>query len=112
TYSESFWGPGPSPFAVNDLVAFTEEGSVVEKLTSFKGRTEFRGPTAEGLAEALGNAAEAAPELFLEKLSLFLDAPASYQNVLIQRFKLLWEKSEGAQSSIVWERAWSQLIDF
>jgi len=112
TYSETLWGPGPSPISIQDLVAFTEAGSIVEKLVSFKGRTEFRGPTAEGLAESLGNAVEAAPALFLDKLPLFLDVPANYQNVLIQRFKRLWETSQGTTSSVEWDRAWSQLADF
>src|SRR5437667_7278853 len=35
TYIESAWGPGPSLYQVEELVAFVREGALVEKLNAF-----------------------------------------------------------------------------
>lgn len=111
TYSESFVGPGPTPYQVQELIAFAEGGEIVPRLNGFKPDNAWRGPTTQGLVEAIEQAVATAPASFLKGLSAFLAAAPPYQHGLIQGLKRLWDSGKEAPS-FVWDETWPQLFTF
>ena len=83
---ESRWGPGPSQYSVQELVALAEEGSIVEILLAFKPSDAWGALTIEGLVDELEHAVEAAPTRFVGVLPDFLKAPRQYQYGLVNGF--------------------------
>jgi hypothetical protein len=112
SYFETFSGPGPSPYQVQELVAFAQEGSIVGKLNSFRPETAWRGPSVEALVETLEQAIQASPETFIRTLPHFVDAARPYQHGIIRGFKSVWDASKEKQLQFDWDNAWTNLIDF
>ncbi|MCK9264710.1 MAG: hypothetical protein M0R18_12955 [Deltaproteobacteria bacterium] len=111
-YMETGWGPGPSPYEVDELLAFAEGGSLIKKLNEFEQGDAWRGPSEKALVTVLENAVVNQPELFLKILSQFLDAKRSYQYGVINGFKTLWGGGDYDKVSFDWDYAWEQLIGF
>jgi hypothetical protein len=111
-YMESSVGPGPTPYSVQQLIAFAEAGVIVEKLNSFEEKDGWKGPTLEGLVSAVDEAVKVAPEPFLKLLPAFLGAKRAFQHCVIWGLKQAWEAEDGKQSEIDWNRAWERLVDF
>ncbi|HXH91696.1 MAG TPA: hypothetical protein VNN25_08955, partial [Thermoanaerobaculia bacterium] len=112
TYMEAAWGPGPSPYQVEELVAFVRHGTLVEKLNAFMQRPEWRGVSSEALVEALRQAVVVAPAAFARALPPFLAAKPTYQHGVIGGFKRLWDAPKEQQASADWEEIWLNLFDF
>jgi hypothetical protein len=112
SYIESSWGPGPTPYQVQELIAFAEQRCIVEKLNAFKAENTWRGPSTEALVETLEQAVMAAPEAFIKALPTFLDAVLPYQHGVISGFKRLWDAPKDRESSANWDEAWDRLIAF
>lgn len=109
-YSETRWGPGPTPFEAEALVAFAEDGTLIERLNSFKPGDFWRGPTLGGLVAALENAVASKPNTFLPLLSDFHSAKVPFQYAVIQGYKKLFDPSNNAKPSFDWKVAWPKLM--
>ncbi len=115
-YMESWSGPGPTPYRVQELLAFAEDGSIVERLNAFQQIDFWRGPTIRALVDTLEESVLLAPELFLLLLPAFLRAnrPSNrpFQYGLINGFKRAWESPKEKQPQIDWDRTWNALVEF
>jgi hypothetical protein len=112
SYHQSRWGPGPAPYETDSLVAFAEDGSLIERLNSFKPGDFWRGPTLGGLVSALENAVSSKPDAFLPLLSDFHAAKVPFQHALIQGYKRLFDPSNSAKPEFDWKSAWPKLMRF
>jgi len=111
-YHETRWGPGPAPFEAETLVAFAEDGTLIERLNSFKPGDFWRGPTLGGLVSALEDAVASKPNTFLPLLSDFHSAEVPFQHALIQGYKKLFDPSNSAKPEFDWKVAWPRLMAF
>ena len=112
SYMETWSGPGPSPYSVQELLAFAEDGSLIESLNEFQQPNTWRGPSIKALVKSLEEAVEKNPQRFLRLLPLFLDAKRPYQYGVINGFKRLWDLPKEKQPHLDWNVAWEGLICF
>ncbi|MEC4890744.1 MAG: hypothetical protein RI101_11860 [Nitrospira sp.] len=112
SYMEIQRGPGPSPYQVQELLAFAELGSVVEELNSFQELDTWRGPTVRALVDSLEEAVILAPTTFLKLLPKFVSAKRPFQFGVIEGFRRLWIDADQTSQSIDWNTAWEELIRF
>ncbi len=112
SYHEMRWGFGPTPHETQELVAFAEQGTIVDRLNDFTPSDSWDGPSKRSLSDAVTDAVGAAPEVFLGQLPRFLTAKPEYQYAVIAGFKKLWDGWDGKQPGLPWGRIWPSLIDF
>ena len=112
SYSESWSGPGPSPFSVNELITFATDGTIVEQLNAFRQTDFWRGPTRRALVDTLEEAVVRNHEVFLALLPRFLQADRPYQYGIINGFKRLWDAPDHEQVPADWEQVWDTLVEF
>lgn len=112
TYMESWSGPGASPYSVQELLAFAEEGSIVDRLNGFEESGSWRGPTTRALVAAVEEAIGRDPEAFLPLLETFLGAKRPFQYGLISGFKRVWDLPKDKQPQIDWGHIWNELVQF
>ena len=112
SYFETRWGPGPSKYSAQELVAFARERTIVTRLTEFKPGDMWRAPTVEGLIDELERAVGSAPDQFVCVLPEFLKAPRDYQYGLINGFLKLWRNPNGSTSPVEWDEIWEHLFMF
>jgi hypothetical protein len=111
-YHETRWGFGPTPHEGQELVAFAQAGTIVDRLNEFKPSNSWDGPSKRSLSDAVIDAVGAAPDAFLDQLLQFLGAKPEYQYAIIAGFKKLWDAWDGKQPGLPWDRIWPKLIDF
>jgi hypothetical protein len=87
SYMESHWGFGPTPHTVQDLIAFAETGTVVDKLNEFAQIDKWDGPSTRSLSDSVVEAVGLAPKTLLALLPSFLNAKREYQYAVIAGFK-------------------------
>lgn len=112
SYMESWSGPGPSPYSVQELLAFAEDESLIKRLNSFQDTNAWRGPSTEALVKSLEETVATDPERFLRLLPAFLDVKRPYQYGIINGFKRLWDVPKEKQPNLDWNLAWERLIGF
>jgi hypothetical protein len=112
SYHEMRWGPGPTPFGEESLVAFAEDGSIVDRLNAFKETNSWKGPTLGGLVSALEAAVASSPNTFLPLLSDFHRAKIPFQHALISGFKRVFDPSNAKKPAFDWNVAWPKLMTF
>ena len=112
SFSETRWGPGPSKYSAQKLIAFSRARTIVERLIEFKPGDMWNGPTVEGLIEELERAVGMAPDQFVYVLPEFLEAPRDYQYGLVSGFLKLWRNSNGNTSPVEWDEIWTHLFKF
>lgn len=112
SYHETWSGPGPTPFGEESLVAFAEDGTIVDRLNEFKEKDSWKGPTLGGLVAALEAAVAASPNTFLPLLSDFHRAKIPFQHALISGFKRIFDPSNAKKAAFDWSLAWPKLITF
>jgi hypothetical protein len=112
SYHEMRWGFGPTPHNVEELVAFAERGTIVDRLNAFAPSDTWNGPSKRSLSDAVIDAVGAAPPVFLDRLPQFLDAKREYQYAVIAGFKKLWDAWDGKQQGLPWNDIWPKLLDF
>ena len=91
-------------------MSFAEEGKIVEKLDAFKPGNGFDGPIIEALVEALEEAVQQSPDIFLRLLQKFGTAKRPYQYGIIKGCKDLWDSSEEKHQAVDWVRTWPALL--
>ena len=104
--------PDSTPFEAEALVAFAEDGTLIERLNSFKPGDFWRGPTLGGLVATLENAVASRPNTFLPLLGDFHSAKVPFQHAVIQGYKKLFDLSNNAKPSFDWKVAWPKLMAF
>lgn len=112
SYHEQRWGPGPAPFGQDSLIAFAEDGSLIDQLNEFKETDTWKGPTLGGLVEALKAAVAVSPGTFLPLLSDFHRAKIAFQHALIDGFKRHFDSADVQKPSFDWKIAWPKLMAF
>jgi len=112
SYMETWSGPGPSPYSVQELIAFAEGGSLIERLNDFQPLNTWRGPSISALVKSLEETVGINPQRFFRLLPEFLDAKRPYQYGVINGFKRLWDMSKEKQMDLDWNFVWEGLIDF
>jgi hypothetical protein len=112
SYIKSSWGPGPTPYQSQELVAFAADGSIVVRLNGFEQPGTWRGPTIEALVDAVEEAVQEAPESFLQLLPEFLKAKRPFQYGVISGLKHVWESPGDKQVKIDWGAGWEKLLTF
>lgn len=115
SYMETWCGPGPSPHSAQELLAYSEDGSLVKRLNEFQQSDGWHGPSTpsvKALVDTLEEIVETHPHEFLQLLPAFLDANRPYQYGIINGFKSLWDKPKDKQQILDWDVAWGRLIDF
>ena len=110
SYIETWSGPGPTPYSVQELVAFATNRDIVETLNTFEQQDTWRGPTVRALVDALEEAVRVVPEVFLELLPEFLKAKPAFQYGVISGFKQAWEATGDKRIALDWDRAWGKLV--
>ena len=112
SYHETHWGFGPTSHGAQELVAFAENGTIVDRLNAFTPSNTWNGPSKRSLSDAVIEAVGAAPESFIKLLSRFIGAKPEYQYAVIAGFKKLWDAWDGKETGFVWDEIWPKLIDF
>lgn len=112
SYHEMRSGPGPTPFEADSLIAFAEDGSIVERLNGFVETDSWKGPTVGGLVAALEGAVASNPKAFLPLLGTFHEAKIEFQHGLIQGFKRAFELAPDKKQNLNWADAWPKLMVF
>lgn len=112
SYIESWSGLGPTPYQVQELFAFAENGTLVERLNAFKQTDSWRGPTTQALVDTLVEAVSLNPGLFQSMISSFLNAKRPFQYGIISGFKRAWETAPDKHLKIDWDRTWNSLVDY
>lgn len=112
SYHETRAGPGPTPFTADSLVAFAEDGSLIERLNGFTETNSWKGPTLGGLVSALEGAVASHPKIFLSLLGVFHGAKAPFQHALIQGFRNVFNLPKDKQPDFDWNGAWPKLMAF
>jgi hypothetical protein len=112
SYHETWSGPGPTPFGEESLIAFAEDGTIVDRLNEFKERDSWKGPTLGGLVAALEAAVAASPNTFLPLLSDFHRAKIPFQHALLSGFKRIFDPSNAQKPAFEWSVAWPKLMTF
>jgi hypothetical protein len=102
-----WFGPGPTPYSPEELVALTRANALVDKLNTYVPANDWRGLT-DGLTSALENAARTNPDIFLASLPQLLSAKPIYQHAVINGLKGAWE----AKTNGNWVDGWKQLVTF
>ena len=112
SYHETRFGPGPAPFGTDSLIAFAEDGTLIERLNGFAEKDPWRGPTMGGLVAALEGAVASNPKTFLPILSEFHGTKIHFQHAVIQGFKRLFDPSNDRKPDFDWNNAWPKLMKF
>jgi hypothetical protein len=101
SYHESRWGFGPTPHEAQELVAFAQAGTIVDRLNEFTPSNSWDGPSTRSLSDAVIDAVGAAPDTFLDQLPQFLGAKPEYQYAIIAGFKKLWMPGTGNRRALL-----------
>lgn len=110
-YTESWSGPGPSPYSVNEILVFLKNKTIVDRLNEFQQTDSWRGTTTRALVDTLDEAVVRSHQEFIDILPSFLIAKRPYQYGIISGFKRLWETSKD-DKDIDWNSVWKRLINF
>jgi hypothetical protein len=112
SYMQSSVGPGPTPYQPEELVAFAQEGTLIEKLNGFQQPSLGRGPNKRALTDALEEAVKLDPQLFVRILPNFLKANRTFQYGVINGFKKVWDAPQGTGPTLDWNHIWTELVSF
>ena len=115
--STRIWRPagvGASPYALPELVAFAEQGTLVERLNAFRGGSPIaRGPSVESLVDTLEKAVAEAPDTFARVIAQFVGAARPYQHGLIRGFKNAWVNAKDRKTQdFDWDSGWAKLFEY
>ena len=107
----SFWsGPDASPYSASELVGFAEARVLAQQLERFKPANELRGPSLDGLAATLQDAARTKPDTFTAALPQLIDSRPYVQSSVINGLKDAWTLKQ--VTSLNWDVAWEKITTF
>jgi hypothetical protein len=112
SYHETRLGPGPTPLGEASLVAFAEDGTIVDRLNEFKEKDTWRGPTLGGLVAALEAAVAASPNTFFPSLFDFHRAKIPFQHAFLTGLKRVFDQPDAQKPKFDWNAAWPKLMTF
>ena len=113
SFMQTWVGPGATPYSVAELIAFAAAHTIVEKLNAFEERDTWPGPTLEGLATSLEQAARTDPEPFFAALPDFLQAKREFQYRVLSGLKQAWAVPDReTQKAADWVLGWQRIITF
>jgi hypothetical protein len=111
SYMTSSWGPGASPYTIEELVGFADAHVLIDRLNGFEETGTWGSPTLDGLSSTLQNAVRTNPPTFLRALHDFEGAKNAFQQAAIMGLQQAWDaKQQSAPCN--WEEGWEQLIRF
>lgn len=102
-------GPGPTPFNSQSLLAYAEDGSLIERLNGFEQADAWDGPTVGGLIDELRSVVAGSPEAFISILSSFHSAKPWFKYALLNGFKSSFDTKT---PKVAWEELWPKLLAF
>jgi hypothetical protein len=111
-YIETGWGFGTSPYEVPEILEFLRDGTLAKRLIEFREIDSWRGPTANGLVEAVKSAVVADLECFIDRLKDLGSVPLAYQYAIFEGFRTKWEQPSDTTSSIDWQKSWGALLGY
>ncbi len=112
SHIETRWGPGPSQYSVEELIALAEQRTLVATLAAFKPSDSWEGPTVDALTGQLERAAQLAPVAFIRVLPDLLVASITYQHAVVAGFLKLWREPSAERPFEGWDDAWPKLFEF
>lgn len=112
SYMQTRWGPGPSPYPIEELVGFAENGTLIEKLHGFQPGRSFESPTREALVQSLEEAVVQHPKTFIDILPTFVSVQPRFQWAVVNGFKRKWADTSPQKEAFDWSTAWGKLIAF
>lgn len=112
SYMTSHTGFGPTPYSVQEIVAWATASVLVEKLNSFQPSNDWNGPSLRSLSDAVVEAVAVAPNVFLNDLEKYKSVKPQFQYSLIEGFKRAWGAWDGSKNNFDWDIAWPKLIKF
>jgi hypothetical protein len=111
SYSESRWGPGPTPYEPPQIIELLRAGELISVLNAFETKDAWRGPTRRALTDAVAAAVVMAPDEFAKALPQFDAAQRAYQYAVIDGFTQYWEQCKTAKTEAC-ASMWPALISF
>lgn len=111
SYMTSSWGPGGSPYTIEELVGFADARLLTQRVNDFEETGTWGNPTLEGLTSTLQNAARTSPATFLRALPDLVDAKNGFQQAVIRGLQQAWDAKEQSPPCN-WAEGWEQLIRF
>ena len=111
SYMTSSWGPGASPYTVEELVGFADARLLADRVNGFEEAGTWGTPTLDGLTSTLQNAVRMNPATFLRALPDLLSAKNAFQQAVIRGLQQAWDAKEQSPPCN-WAEGWEQLITF
>ena len=111
SFMTTWQGPGASPYSVAEIVELAKANVLSERLNAFRQKEEWRGPTLDGLASVLQDAARTEPSAIVMVLPDLLKAKPLFQHSVIRGLKDAWDAVEKSAST-GWADYWEQMIAF
>ncbi len=112
SYMEFRSGHGPTPYQPQELIAFAESGTLIERLNDFHEQDTWNGPTTRALVDSLESAVACSPAIFLRLLQDFVRTKRPFQYGVISGLKEVWSKARKEEEQLDWSKAWPELILF
>lgn len=111
SYMTSSWGPGASPYTIEELVGFADAHLLTDRVNDFEETGAWGNPTLDGLTSTLQNAARTNPATFLRVLPDLVGAKNGFQQAFIRGLQQAWEAKEQSPPCN-WAEGWEQFIRF
>ena len=111
SYMTSSWGPGASPYTIEELVGLADARLLADRVNIFEETGTWGGPTLDGLTSTLQNAARTSPGTFLRALPDLVDAKNEFQQAVVRGLQGAWDAREQS-APCNWAEGWEQLIRF
>ncbi len=111
SYMTSSWGPGASPYTIEELVGFADAHLFIDRVNDFEETGMWGSPTLDGLTNTLQNAARTNPATFLRPLPDLVGTKNGFQQAVITGLQQAWDAKEQSPPCN-WAEGWEQLIRF
>jgi len=111
SYMTPSWGPGASPYTIEELVCFADAHFLTDRLNNFEEAGTWGSPTLDGLTSTLQNAARTNPATFLRMLPDLEGSKNEFQQAVIMGLQQAWDAKQQS-TPCNWEEGWEQLVRF
>lgn len=111
SYMTSSWGPGASPYTIEELVGFADAHLLTDRANGFEETGTWGSPTLDGLTSTLQNAVRTNPATFLRALPDLVGSKNAFQQAVIRGLQQAWDAKEQSPPCN-WAEGWEQLVTF